>query len=139
MALIEINWNPTRREQRRFAGIMLVGCTVVGAILRGYAHPGAAVAVWGIGAVIGGVGLLFPSAVRPVYLLLTVVTWPIGWVMSYVFLGLFYYIVITGTGVVFRLLGRDPLRRRFDPRAETYWQPKVLPGPEDKSRYFRQF
>jgi hypothetical protein len=45
--------------------------------------------------------------------------------------------VITPVGLIFRLLGKDPLTRRFDPRASTYWVKHEEPG--NVERYFRQF
>ncbi len=139
MALVEMNWTPTRRELRQFAAITLVACAIIGGVLRWTDHPTVSTVIWAAGAAVGLVGLVAPSAVRPVFLLLSVVSWPIGVVVSYVVLAVFYYVIITGTGLAFRLAGRDPLHRKFDPEAESYWQPKVLPGVEDKERYFRQF
>lgn len=139
MALVDINWKPNRRELRVFATIMLIGCSIVAAVLWSYDHASAAKVVGCIGVVVGAMGLIVPPAVKPAYLLLTVVSWPIGFVLSYVVMGVFYYVIITGTGLVFRLVGRDPLHRRFEPDATTYWQPKNLPGAENKERYFRQF
>jgi hypothetical protein len=139
MALVEMNWNPARRELRQFGGIMLIGCGIVGAVLWLYGHPSAGKVIWVVGAAVGLPGLAFPPAVKPVYLLLSLVSWPVGWVMSYLILGIFYYVIITGTGLVFRLIGRDALQLRFDPNAKTYWRAKVLPGPEEKQRYFSQF
>ncbi len=139
MALIDINWTPTRRELRQFAVITLIGCAIVGAVLRWYGYASAGTVVWAVGVVIGLVGLVVPLAAKPVYLLLSVVSWPIGFVVSYVVLAVFYYGIITGTGLIFRLLGRDPLHLRPDPEATSYWQPKSLPDPENKQRYFRQF
>ncbi len=139
MAMIDINWNPTSRELRVFGVIMLIGCGIVGGLLWSWGYPTAAKVVWGVGGAVGVVALLVPIAAKPVYLLLTVVSWPIGFVMSYLVLGLFYYVIITGTGLVFRVIGRDPLQRRLDPEATTYWEPKSLPDANDKRRYFRQF
>ena len=95
--------------------------------------------VWAAGGVIGLIGLAVPPVVKPVYLLLTVVSWPIGYVVSHVVLAVFYYVIITGTGLIFRLVGRDPLQRRFDPAASSYWQSKTLPDAQNRERYFRQF
>ncbi len=139
MALIDIDWKPSQRVLRQFGGIMLVGCAVMGAVLRWLGHPSAGMAVWGFGAVVGPVGLIVPTAAKPVYLLLTVLSWPIGWVMSHVILGVFYYGVITPIGLVFRLMGRDALQLKRHAGVTTYWHPKVLPGSGEKKRYFRQF
>jgi hypothetical protein len=34
-------------------------------------------------------------------------------------------------------MGRDPLQRKFDPAATSYWQPKAQ--PKDAASYFRQW
>ena len=40
-------------------------------------------------------------------------------------------------GLLLRLLGRDPLDRKFDAQASSYWQPKKPPG--DVASYFRRW
>jgi len=42
--------------------------------------------------------------------------------MTAIPLALLYYLVITPVGLVSRLV-RDPLRRRWDSRADSYWVP----------------
>jgi hypothetical protein len=62
---------------------------------------------------------------------------PIGWVMSHVILGIIYYLVLTPIGLLLRALGRDPLRRRFETGARSYW---IDRGEEPAvERYFRQY
>lgn len=48
-----------------------------------------------------------------------------------------YFVVFTPLGLLSRLLGRDPLTRRFDPHADSYWVP--VASREDPSSYFEQF
>ena len=45
----------------------------------------------------------------------------------------------TPIGLIFRLIGRDPLHLHRDrqPGLETYWSAKVI--PTDPRRYFKQF
>jgi len=62
---------------------------------------------------------------------------PIGWTISQLLLGAVYYVVITPIGLIMRVAGRDPMRRRFDPQAKTYWIGHR--DVEDMDRYFRQF
>ena len=40
-----------------------------------------------------------------------------------------FYGVVTPTGLALRAFGKDPLRRRFDPAATSYWLPRDPPGP----------
>lgn len=44
-------------------------------------------------------------------------------------MGMLFYLVLTPFGCAMRLLGKDPLRRRFDPSAGSYWIPRSPPGP----------
>ena len=124
---------------RLFGITTAIGCAVVGAALSWYDHASAAKVVWAVGALIGVLGVVIPLAVKPVYLLLALISWPIGVAVSFLMLAFLYYVVITGTGLVWRLLGRDLLQRNRDPDATTYWQPKTPLGPESKERYLRQF
>ena len=87
--------------------------------------------------VIGGAGLLKPAWIRPVYLVLTIAAWPVGWAMSFVLLGIIYYLVVTPLGLLLRLFGHDPLTRRFEGTAKSYWVERPVASGFD--RYFRQF
>jgi len=53
----------------------------------------------------------------------------LGKVVSPIALGILFYIVITPIGAMIRLGGKDPLRLKFDPDAESYWIPREPPGP----------
>jgi hypothetical protein len=44
-------------------------------------------------------------------------------------MGLLFYTTVTPTGLIMRLLGKDPLRLQFDRQATTYWIPRCPPGP----------
>ena len=60
----------------------------------------------------------------------------LGWVNTRIVLGVIFFGVITPTGVMFRLLGRDPMRRTFDPSLTTY---RVLQVPRPGTHMHRQF
>jgi hypothetical protein len=44
-------------------------------------------------------------------------------------MGLVFYTTVTPIGLVRRLLGKDPLRLRWDRDAVTYWIERNPPGP----------
>ncbi len=48
-------------------------------------------------------------------------------------MGLLFFGTILPTGLILRALGKDPLRRSFDPGAKTYWIPREPPGPAPDS------
>jgi hypothetical protein len=62
---------------------------------------------------------------------------PIGWTISHVILGIVFYLVMTPIGLIMRVLGNDPMTRRPDPAAQTYWI--AHQQQKDLKRYFRQF
>ena len=57
-------------------------------------------------------------------------------VMNPLVLGLLFFAVVTPMGLAMRLLGKDPLRRRFDREAASYWIRRDPPGPAPMSRQF---
>ena len=68
---------------------------------------------------------------------LTVVAFPIGFVLSYLIMGTLYFLVIGPIALLFRALGRDSMRRAYDPQASTYWSP--VERRRDKESYFHQY
>jgi hypothetical protein len=54
-----------------------------------------------------------------------------------VIVGIMFFAVFTPIGLLFRLIGRDPLHLRRDPSRETFWSAK--PAPSNLRRYFQQF
>jgi hypothetical protein len=92
--------------------------------------------VWAAAGVIGVAGLINPSWVKPVFLLWMGLAYPIGWTVSHLMLAVILYLVITPVGLVMRLCGYDPMERRFDRSATSYWVAHNPGG--DTRRYFRQ-
>jgi hypothetical protein len=139
MALIEINRDPTTREIRQFALLWLPAfCFLMGGWL-GYRH-----AAWSAAAALAGCGVLsiVVGIWRPRWMRFVLIGWmwavfPIGWSVSHLLMASIYFLVLTPIGWIMRLAGRDPLSRKFDRQAETYWTPR--PEDVDPSRYFRQF
>ena len=92
-------------------------------------------------AALGTIAALFslvaPRANRVLYVGLTLLAFPIGFVLSYVIMGTLFFLIIGPIAVLFRLLGRDPMQRGYDPKASTYWL--KAPQARDKESYFHQY
>ena len=54
-------------------------------------------------------------------------------VTSPIILAVIYFGVVTPTGLLRRALGKDPLRLKRDPDAESYWIEREPPGPDRES------
>jgi hypothetical protein len=147
MALQRLNLRPSAAELRKFGfialavfgllgGLVLWRGGILGVALGDAARP-VAYGLWSVAALAGIFALLLPRANLPLYVALSVVAYPIGLVVSSVLMALVFYGLLTPVGLLFRLLGRDPLVRRFDREARTYWVRHT--PPESGDRYFRQF
>ena len=60
----------------------------------------------------------------------------LGWINTRIILGIIFYGVVTPIGLVIRLLGKDPMHRRFEPESDTY---RVVRKPRSTSHMERQF
>lgn len=136
--LIDLQREPSRRELAWF-GVAL-GCFfgVVGTVVwwRTGVWP-AAWALWGVGAVVVAVYYAVAPWRRPIHRVWSYGTYPVGWVVTHLVLALVYYGLLTPVGLALRLFGRDPMARRFDREAGSYWQERKQSA--DPERYFRQF
>ncbi len=139
MALIEFHREPTDRQLRQFAGIVIPLCGLLLAVLVGW-RLGQRVAGGGIlagSALLALGGLWRPALVRPVYLGWMYASYPLGWVVGHVIIGAVFFLVVTPIGWLLRASGRDPLRRTFEASRTSYWEER--PAVDDPARYFRQF
>ena len=77
----------------------------------------------------GIVALIAPAVLAPLNRVWTKFGLLLHKIVSPVILGIMFYVVITPMGLVMRLLGKDPLRLRWEPKAATYWIERSPPGP----------
>lgn len=137
MSLIPLERNPSRRQLNTFGVVWLAAFAVFGglALARG-SLPWTAV-LWSAAILVPGVGCFVPALLRGVYVGMAWLTLPIGVVVSLTVLAVVYYLVLTPIGLLLRLTGYDPMCRRRDPKAASYWMPRA--PADDIRRYFRQF
>jgi len=137
MAMVEINWNPSRKELRQFGLLCLAFFGGIAALKAYHAGVTTAVEVLGVAALVGGVlGMAAPQLLKWIYVGWMVAVFPIGWTISHILLGFIFYGVLTPMGLIIRALGHDPMNRTLDRNATTYWSPHES---APVSRYFRQF
>jgi len=137
--MIEINWHPKPKELRSFGIIALIATAIISLVFYLFKDLGIQwiLIITGTGFAIFLSSLISDKLTRMIYIGLTLVTLPIGWVVSFLLLATFYFLILTPLGLVFRLAGRDPLHRKFDSKAESYWLRRSPPNTID--RYFHQF
>jgi len=146
--MIELDFSPDRGKLRVFGATSFVVVSAVGAWVFFRHHFAgfdiephnarvSGLVLWGVAAVSGLLAAALPAALRPLYLGLSLLTFPIGVVMSIIVLGVIYYGMLTPVGIFFRLTGRDVLSRKLDPGLRSYWTRRTVNS--GAKRYFRQF
>ncbi len=93
------------------------------------------VRIWALGV---AAGFLLAAAARPKLLSPLNRLWTrlglfLHHMANFVVLALIFYLVITPIGLARRMLGRDPMKLRFEPAARSYWIERQPPGPAPDS------
>ncbi len=139
MSLVEIDWNPKSKQLQSFGKIALVASAVISLLL--YLLKGVAIQwvliIFAFGFIIFIISMISLKLTKMIYLGMILVTLPIGFVVSFILLAAFYFLLLAPLGLFFRLIGRDPLCRKFDPNAKSYWLSRQQ--PKGLEQYFHQF
>ena len=86
-----------------------------------------------IGGAVAAAGLVAPALLAPFNRLWTRFGLLLNRVTNPIVMALMFFVVLTPSGLLMRLFGKDPLRRRFDADAATYWIEREPPGPTGES------
>ena len=87
--------------------------------------------LWALG--IAGI-LLIVSIAQPVWLAPANRLWMrlgllLHKITNPVIMGLVFFLTVTPTGIIMRAMGKDPLNRKIDRAAKSYWIKREPPGP----------
>src|SRR5688572_26106361 len=113
MKLLEINWEPTKRQLRQFAAIALIALPFLTWFWSASSLTTIVASVVGI--MIVAVGLARPLWLRPAFILVSLIALPIGLVVSELAILFIYFGLFLPIGICFRVMGRDKLDLTFDP------------------------
>ena len=139
MALFDLELRPQDHQLKSFGLFWLPGFCLLAALLAWLRFDQQLLAqvLTAVAAVSVSISLVQPRMLQPLFVILMIVTFPIGVVVSHLLIAVVYYLCITPIGLVLRLFGRDAMKRRFPGAEESYWIERQ--GVEDQGRYFRQF
>jgi hypothetical protein len=120
MSLIRINRKSSAAQLRVFSIAWGAALSFLGYLnVRHHGSP------FNIFYLMGSVGLisgiLVPCSIRWLYLGLSYATYPVGFLGSYIVLGLLFYLVLTPLSLILRLTGYDPLRLKRSSKLNSYW------------------
>jgi len=129
---------PSSREMNILALLFLgIGCVAGAYVLlwkgstNGY--------IWiAVGAALGACRIV-PPLFRLIYRFWVGFSIVLGYFVSRILLTIIFFIVLLPTGIIMRVLGKDPMERRRDPDATTYWKQKEPEADTSIERYEKQF
>ena len=116
-------------SDRSFAWLMTAVATAVAA----YAHFKALSWVWwpiGIGTGFALSALLAPRLLAPLNRAWMRLGLLLGSVITPLIMGLIFFLILTPIAWLARRRGVDPMRRKFDPAAKSYWIEREPPGQD---------
>ncbi len=135
---MKINRDPGPRQLAVFGAVLPVTFALLGLI---FGHrlglPAVRNGLWVAGALLTMAYVAAPRLRRPLYVGMSLATYPIGWLVSHVILLAVFVFVVTPVALLMRILRQDPMQRRFDRSAQSYWVPRR--PAEHLHSYFQQF
>ena len=116
-----VNTNPDKQELRKF-GFIFAGMFILifGLLLPWIWDKPSPTWAWIVAAVFITVALVAPVALGPVYRLWMKIGLVLGWINTRIILGLVFFVIFAPVALFFKLLGKDPLKRRLDASATSY-------------------
>lgn len=129
---------PTKRDLNILALLFLgIGCAI-GAYLLFWKGSSNGYIWMGIGVVLC-VARLIPPLFRTIYRFWVGLSVVLGYFISRIILTVLFFVVVMPIGFVMRLVGKDPMERKLDPDAPTYWKPREPEADTSIERYEKQF
>jgi hypothetical protein len=107
-------------SERSFGVVMAIAFAVVACLPL--LHDGAVRiwALWVAGAFLAA-GLFVPVILKPLNWLWFKLGLLLGMIVAPVVMLALFLIAFTPMALILRLMGKDPMRRKFDPKARSYW------------------
>lgn len=129
---------PSSRDMNFLAALFLGFPGLIGAYLAFWKGSSSGY-VW----IAAGAALAATRAIRPLFLIVYRV-WigisvTLGYFVSRILIIIIFFLVIIPTGFIMHLVGRDPMERKLDPKASSYWKKRKPETDDTVERYERQF
>ncbi|MGK7953884.1 MAG: SxtJ family membrane protein [Crocosphaera sp.] len=75
---------------------------------------------WIISGVLVSLSLSIPQSLAPVYQGWMRIAQVLAWINNRLILGIIFFIIVTPMGLIMKIIKRDPLKRKFEFKLETY-------------------
>ncbi len=132
------------REQRKFGFVMAGAILALAAIrfaihwLRSGMRPDAPIYLLVIAIVFVVLASARPKTLKPLFIVWMRLALAMNWVVNHVVMTLAFLGIVVLMRSLFIVLRKDPLNRKWDPRAGSYWE-DAEEQPDEFARYKNQF
>jgi hypothetical protein len=82
--------------------------------------------VLGLGLGLFGLSRIAYPVMKPIHFVWMKLSQILGWMSTHVILSIFFYLIVTPTGLLMRLFGKDLLDQKIDRDAKSYWTKRDL-------------
>jgi len=91
---------------------------------------------WIIGAITGGLGLVYPLALKGFYALWIKFGNVMGFINTRIIMFILFYLIVAPIGLLMNVMGKDPMRRRFEKDSPSY---RIVSENHDKDHMEKPF
>lgn len=137
MSLIRLNTHPSRRQLVQFGFAWVVFFLILALFA---AWRSASVPPWSLVALAlipPLIGRIFPDFLRVLFIALSALTFPIGFVVSHLILAALYYLVLSPIGLILRVLKPGLFPKTPDASLTTYWHSRTR--TRERNDYFKPY
>ena len=125
------NIKSDKKEIRKFS--LLIGVIVMAVssffFFRGKDHY-YVIFIFGVGMML--IGLVYPTVLKPMYLIWMSFSISVGFIMTHVILIIIFYVIFTPVGIMMKLLGKDLLDEKINKEASSYWTRRLAISHDSK-------
>jgi uncharacterized membrane protein len=129
---------PSSRDLNVLALLFLVIPSVIGsytAFWKGSSNG----YVWIAAGIVLALSRIIPPLFRGIYRVWFGFSIVLGFFVSRLILTMVFWFIITPMALIMRVIGKDPMERKFDPNAGSYWRGREPTTDASIERYGKQF
>ncbi len=137
MSLIRLNTQPSPRQLFQF-GITWAAFFLILALFAAWRN--ASVPPWpmvALALIPPLTGWISPGFLRVLFVALSAVTFPIGFVVSHLILAALFYLVLSPIGLILRIVKPGLFPKRPDPSLTSYWHSRTR--TRERNDYFKPY
>jgi len=107
---------------KKFARVMFIALSILGTLVLLFGQVKTrAFWLFGIGLIFIILAFILPKWLKPLHTVWMMLAFFLGYFMSRILLSLLFYLVLTPIGFILKLFGKDILKTKLAPDADTYW------------------